>query len=187
MHCTTRSVLTFFLRPTIASSSPPPSFLTPSLSLPITQTKPFSSTASHNARKDRNPKRGISALRHTGLRKRQTLSVKLSALPKPVLDPRRRSAVEVNPEHGLYDFFNADRSSMMTPKELQAHGRAWIVSELRRKDWDDVWRLWWVCVKERNRVMTFLAERERLGGQMGGYDEASGRMREVSLMFLGVV
>lgn len=182
MHCTTRSVLTSFLRPSVIQSSALPSFLVPSISL--TQVSSFSNTPSHNARKDRNPNRGISALRRTGLRKRQTLSVKLEDLPKPVLDPERRSKVQTNPEHGLNDFFNqeAETPGLMTPRELKSHGRGWTVLELRRKDWDDIWRLWWVCVKERNRIMTFLEERQRMGGQIDGASEAMGRMKEVSLI-----
>lgn len=162
--------------PVIKRSSLPPSFLVPSIC--SFQLASFSTSPSSYARRDRNPNRGISALRHTGLRKRQKLSVKLEDLPKPVLDPRKRSAVEVSEDHGLWDFFNRDRTGLSTPAQISAHGRAWIVPELRNKDWDDLWRLWWTCVKERNRVMTFLAEKQRVGKMLGGA-EAAGRLREV--------
>lgn len=181
MHCTTRSLLTPLLRPSIAHTSPPPSFLAPALSL-IQFTSVSTSSPTHGNH-DRNRLRGLSALRHTGLRKRQTLSVNLANLPKPVLDPQRRSAVDVDPEHGLWDFFNEDRTALITPKELEAHGRAWMVSELRRKDWDDLWRLWWSCVKERNRIETFLIEKERVGKLEGG-EEAEKRVKTVGAMLL---
>ena len=177
MHCTPRSLITNLFSLTIRRSSLPPSFLLPSIySL---QSASFSTSSPSQVRKDRNPNRGISALRHTGLRKRQKLSVKLENLPKPVLDPRRRSVVEVSEDHGLWDFFNRDRTTLSTPGELSAHGRAWTVSELRSKDWDDLWRLWWMCVKERNRVMTFLQEKQRIG-KMIGSAEAGGRLKVVS-------
>lgn len=177
MHCTSKSLLTAIFRPLLHQSRTfPPSFLIPSIN--TTQTTLFSTSSTSYGRKDRNPIRGISALRHTGLRKRQKLSVKLENLPQPVLDPRERSAVEVDEEHGLWDFFNRDRDSLRTPAELAAHGRAWSVPELREKDWDDLWRLWWMCVKERNTVVTFLRERERIGKLLGD-TEAAKRMRQV--------
>ena len=54
------------------------------------------------------------------------------------------------------------------------------MSELRNKDWDDLWKLWWMCVKERNRVVTGLREKERLGKMQGG-PEAMRRLKQVSL------
>ena len=33
-------------------------------------------------------------------------------------------------------------------------GRAWTVFELRERDWETLQQLWWVCVKERNRLAT---------------------------------
>ena len=113
----------------------------------------------------------------------------LSKLPQPVLDPQRRSKVIVDEDHGLWQFFNAHRDSLLTPLELDAHGRAWTVRELRNKDWDDLWGLWWVCVKERNRIETFNAERARLanrGGGMYGEFEAEKRSGEVSFQYTSI-
>lgn len=69
---------------------------------------------------------------------------------------------------------------MATPAELHAHGRAWIVPELRVKDWDDLHRLWWVCIKEKNRLNTYAEERKRIGSMYGDY-ESEGRMRQVGV------
>ncbi|KAI9671029.1 MAG: 54S ribosomal protein L4 mitochondrial [Alyxoria varia] len=45
--------------------------------------------------------------------------------------------------------------------------RAWIMDELRRKNWDDLHSLWWNCVEERNRIATSSAERDRLQAGFG--------------------
>lgn len=59
-------------------------------------------------------------------------------------------------------------------------GRAWSVEELRRKSWEDLHKLWWRCVKERNIMFTQSLERKRLDPGFGEY-EARSREKEVSL------
>lgn len=169
MHCTTRSLLaSVFNTPVARAPTIPPAFLLPSLALH--QTSSFSTTTNRHARKDHNRNRGVSALRRTGLGKKQRLSVKLENLPKPVLDPAKRTPIEVDDDHGLWDFFPQDKKAMATPEEMNAHGRAWTVAELRNKDWDDLHRLWWVCLKEINRLNSYAAERERIGNMYGLYE-----------------
>lgn len=58
-------------------------------------------------------------------------------------------------------------------------GRPWAIQELREKSWDDLHKLWWVCVKERNRISTSNYERERLKPGYGDH-EAQARDRAVS-------
>jgi hypothetical protein len=58
-------------------------------------------------------------------------------------------------------------------------GRSWAVTELRDKSWDDLHKLWWVCIKERNRIATSNLERDRLKAGYGEH-EAGGRDKTVS-------
>ncbi|KAM3419847.1 hypothetical protein BST61_g3176 [Cercospora zeina] len=181
MHCTCKTLLSSVFAAPFArtATSIPPTFLAPALS--ISQTASFSTSTAHHARKkvrkDGNLARGVSALRRTGLKK-QKVSITLAELPKPVIDPLRRSEVEVDEEHGLWDFFPPDRKSMATPEEMLQHGRSWDVKELRNKGWDDLHRLWWVCIKDRNRLKTYELERNRAGNMFGQY-ESEKREKEI--------
>jgi large subunit ribosomal protein L47 len=114
----------------------PPAFLLPSLFVPKQQSSPFSSS-NHNAYpRDNNRERGVSTQRRTGLR--QPVSVSKTPLPKPVLDELKRSKVEVDPDHGLYQFFHSKEKPMNTPEEDSEHGRPWCAEELRNKSWEDL-------------------------------------------------
>lgn len=51
--------------------------------------------------------------------------------------------------------------------EESRHGRAWTVYELRDRDWETLQQLWWVCVKERNRLATAKLEHKRVEAGYG--------------------
>lgn len=122
--------------------------------------------------------RGVSALRGTGLNPRTTLSVKLKELAVPV-EEKDRTPLKVDENHGLWHFFGRDRTkSIMTPSELSHYGRHWSPLELERKSFDDLHTLWWLCVRERNRLYTDSLERARL---RAGYGEDEYLNRDLSV------
>lgn len=100
-------------------------------------------------------------------------------LPKPV--PREQLPQIVTDEnHGLWDFFADRRSVAATPEEDAKHGRGWTVEELRHKSWDDLHKLWWVCVKERNRIATSNWERTK---SKLGFGEAESAERDAQVRY----
>lgn len=134
--------------------------------------------------RDHNKQRGLSAMRQTG--PRELLSVSGLPLPRPVSEAEfftgegreGGAVVKTDPAHGLWDFFYERGRPLNTPSQDKEHGRAWRVEELRRKSWEDLHRLWWVCVKERNRIATGNLERKK-GGY--GYGDVESKEREMEV------
>lgn len=136
----------------------------------------FSTTTHMCKRKtrDSSKKRGVSSLYRSG--PREPLSMSDMPLPKPRAD--YRPSVDVDDSHGLWGFFPAPQKLMWTPGEMETHGRAWKVEELRRKSWEDLHSLWWMCCRERNMLSTTKTELER--ANLGfGEREIESRDREV--------
>ncbi|KAI5836841.1 mitochondrial 39-S ribosomal protein L47 (MRP-L47)-domain-containing protein [Morchella snyderi] len=130
----------------------------------------FSTTASSaftRLNRDRSKLRGVSALRRSP--KKIALAAAKFPLPEPVKLEDHKDKLEVNPNHGLWGFF-ADRQALPTPLEDSEHGRAWTVEELRAKSWEDLHKLWWVCAKELNIMLTQRIERERLKPGEGAHE-----------------
>ncbi|TDZ37672.1 54S ribosomal protein L4 [Colletotrichum spinosum] len=141
---------------------------------PRITTSSFSTSAAQSARKtrDNNRLRGVTTMRRSG--PREPLSVSFEEIPKPA---NYKRTVSVDPYHGLWEFFY-NKEIANVPAEDQSHGRAWEVSELRLKSWEDLHALWYICLKERNRIAT--ARRERLRRRLGfGDHEADERERVV--------
>ncbi|KAH8735903.1 mitochondrial 39-S ribosomal protein L47 (MRP-L47)-domain-containing protein [Ilyonectria robusta] len=122
----------------------------------------FSTTAPQCKRKtkDNNKSRGVSSLYGSG--PREHLSMSDVPLPKP---RDFKPEVATDKGHGLWGFFPAPGKLLATPKETEEHGRAWTVEELRKKSWEDLHSLWWVCCRERNMLSTSRTElaRSKLG------------------------
>jgi len=88
------------------------------------------------------------------------------------------SAILTDKRHGLWGFFPKPHTLLATPDEEAQHGRAWTVQELRQKGWDDLHGLWWMCVRERNRLAT--AKREREFSKIG-FGDAEGDERDAEV------
>ncbi|KAL6541957.1 hypothetical protein OROGR_011443 [Orobanche gracilis] len=67
------------------------------------------------------------------------------------------SMVRHNP---LEEFFEADRNA--EDEKPIVYGRGWKASELRLKSWDNLQKLWYVLLKEKNMLMT---QRQMLNAQ----------------------
>ncbi|KAI8808479.1 mitochondrial 39-S ribosomal protein L47 (MRP-L47)-domain-containing protein, partial [Cladochytrium replicatum] len=61
---------------------------------------------------------------------------------------------------GLAEFFDHDHGWDWGGDKAQ-FGRAWKCAELRLKSFDDLHKLWWVCLKERNRLFSQQGEAKR--------------------------
>ncbi|OTB00093.1 hypothetical protein M426DRAFT_324599 [Hypoxylon sp. CI-4A] len=154
----------------------PSSFLAVLSTRAATQSCPFSSTpqrSERRPRRDNNRLRGLSSIYRSGPRFR--MNIGKEEVPKPA---DFKPEVETDPDHGLWQFFYSKEKFLLTPEEDGEHGRGWSVEELRHKSWEDLHKLWWVCIKEQNRIATARKEKARLKLR-NGEDEIAGRLAEV--------
>jgi len=76
------------------------------------------------------------------------------ALPPPPAGARRAANLHTSAaaRADLRDFIDDDAGS--PSQDGPTYGRAWKAAELRLKSWDDLHRLWYVSLKERNLLET---------------------------------
>jgi large subunit ribosomal protein L47 len=91
---------------------------------------------------------------------------------------------EGSENHGLWGFFDKNREALMDPVKETEHGRSWQYHELTGKGFDDLHKLYWVCVKDLNRALTREMERTRLRAGYGDVENEE-RVDVVSFPTLG--
>lgn len=116
----------------------------------------------------------MSAIRRTG--PRSTRGLWKYPLPVPVARDYKGTSPEYaeSVDHGLWGFFDASKQALIESDAELSHGRAWTYKELTYKAFDDLHKLYWVCVKEQNRALTRKKEHSRLEA---GYGEAENEER----------
>lgn len=85
----------------------------------------------------------------------QFSDLKTIKLREPVIPTHKN--FDVSPDHPLWGFFGNGRNSQYsyrTTDELDNSSRAWTMAELRRKSFDDLHKLWYIILKERNVIST---------------------------------
>ncbi|KAF8116246.1 hypothetical protein N665_0020s0098 [Sinapis alba] len=82
---------------------------------------------------------------------RRFLAVAASARSESTTAAAAASTVKTA-KNPLEEFFEFDRSQ--DEDKPVVYGRGWKASELRLKSWDDLQKLWYVLLKEKNMLMT---------------------------------
>lgn len=89
-------------------------------------------------------------------------------LRPPVLPSHKN--FDVSPDHPLWGFFR-DQKALRTLDELDSDSREWLMPELRRKSFEDLHRLWYLVLQERNvlarevRLLELITYRKTQGHQ----------------------
>ncbi|KAI8819552.1 mitochondrial 39-S ribosomal protein L47 (MRP-L47)-domain-containing protein [Fimicolochytrium jonesii] len=90
-----------------------------------------------------------------------------AASSRPALSTRTGAAIHrpslahgLAPQRGLQDFFDNEKGWTWNEKDYPT-GRAWKAADLRIKSFEDLHKLWWVCIKEQNKLYSQQVEARR--------------------------
>lgn len=82
----------------------------------------------------------------------QSVEIKKKGLKlRPPVPPTLRN-IQVKDDHPLWQFFH-NKKYIRKFDELSDLGEPWSIPMLRRKSFEDLHTLWWVCIKERNKLL----------------------------------
>lgn len=70
-------------------------------------------------------------------------------LRKPILPTINN--IKVREDHPLWEFFH-NKQFVRSNEDLEIQGRSWTVQDLRKKSFEDLHALWYVCLKEMNKI-----------------------------------
>jgi large subunit ribosomal protein L47 len=70
-------------------------------------------------------------------------------LRKPILPTIDN--IKVRDDHPLWEFFH-NKQFLRSAEDLDIQGRSWTVQDLRKKSFEDLHALWYVCLKEMNKI-----------------------------------
>lgn len=70
-------------------------------------------------------------------------------LRKPILPTIDN--IKVREDHPLWEFFH-NKQFVRSSEDYDVQGRSWTVQDLRRKSFEDLHALWYVCLKEMNKI-----------------------------------
>lgn len=70
-------------------------------------------------------------------------------LRKPILPTIDN--LKIREDHPLWEFFH-EKQFVRSVDDLDIQGRSWTVQDLRKKSFEDLHALWYVCLKEMNKI-----------------------------------
>lgn len=92
--------------------------------------------------------------------------------------PPTVSNLKCPPDHPLWQFFNNGKF-LTAEEDLDSNSRSWSIPELRRKNFNDLHSLWYICLKQRNVLAREIHLLEvSMGADAGPYMDLSNIIRD---------